>query len=101
MFTPCVDITPTRRSSSSIYLTRSDSLPLPSRARLYPPSPRRASIPTMWSNPRSRWADENRLGPHGQRRIQYPSSRPVTSPVQRPKELIAPQVLRRSVTPLL
>ncbi|CAE6537398.1 unnamed protein product [Rhizoctonia solani] len=95
---PSTDISPARRSSS-IFITRSDSLPLPSRALLYPPSPRRASIPAMWSDPRSRWADENRLGCQG--RIRYPSHRPATSPVQEPKELIAPELLRRSITPML
>ncbi|KDN48754.1 hypothetical protein RSAG8_02741, partial [Rhizoctonia solani AG-8 WAC10335] len=95
---PSMDISPARRSSS-IFITRNDSLPLPSRALLYPPSPRRASIPAMWSDPRSRWADENRLGPQG--KIRYPSYRPATSPVQQPKELVAPELLRRSITTLL
>ncbi|KAG8733870.1 hypothetical protein FRC11_001080 [Ceratobasidium sp. 423] len=94
---PSTDISPARRSSS-IFITRSDSLPLPSRAFLYPPSPRRGSIPAMWSNSRSRWADQNRLGPQGE--IRYPSRRPVTSPVQQSKEF-APELLRRSIIPML
>ncbi|KDN48755.1 hypothetical protein RSAG8_02742, partial [Rhizoctonia solani AG-8 WAC10335] len=95
---PSMDISPARRSSS-IFITRSDSLSLPRRALLYPSSPRRASIPAMWSDPRSRWVDENRLGPQG--KIRYPSYRPATSPVQQPKELVTPELLRRSITTLL
>ncbi|CAE6477929.1 hypothetical protein ACGC1H_002705 [Rhizoctonia solani] len=94
---PITEIIPARRSSS-IFITRSDSLPLPARAHLQPPSPRRASIPATWSNPRSRWADENRLGSQG--KVRYPSYRPATSPVQKPKGL-APEPLRRSITSLL
>ncbi|CAE6465798.1 unnamed protein product [Rhizoctonia solani] len=94
---PVTEITPARRSSS-IFITRSDLLPLPARAHLQPPSPRRAPIPATWSDPCSRWADQTRLGP--QRKVRYPSYRPATSPVQEPKEL-APELLRRSNTSLL
>ncbi|CAE6448794.1 unnamed protein product [Rhizoctonia solani] len=87
------DIAPARRSSS-IFITRFDSVPSPARVLLCPGSPRRASIPVVWNNSRSRWGDETRLGsrhsPHG---------RPATSPMQRPKEPPAAKTLRRSVTP--
>ncbi|KAJ1307750.1 hypothetical protein OPQ81_001837 [Rhizoctonia solani] len=102
MFTPSprmdIDIFSTNRSSS-IFITRSHSLPPPSRALLYSPSPRRASIPAIWSNPRSRWAHENRLDFQGENR--YQSCRPTTSPVQQPKRFVTSEIFRRSITPML
>ncbi|KAF8733974.1 hypothetical protein RHS02_07174, partial [Rhizoctonia solani] len=94
---PSTDISPARRSSS-IFFFRSESLPPPARALLYPPSPRRASIPALWSNPRSKWTDENQGGYSGKAR--YPSNRPATSPLQISGERLPEENLqaRRSVT---
>ncbi|CEL55617.1 hypothetical protein RSOLAG1IB_01629 [Rhizoctonia solani AG-1 IB] len=93
---PSTDISPARRSSS-IFFFRSESLPLPNRALLRPSSSRRASIPVLWNNPRSRWADENHAGYQGK-----PSHRPATSPFQKPKGLSSSELVqaRRSITPM-